>query len=242
MSRTPRFTVVIPTRERARTLHFTLRTCLAQAFDDFEVLVSDNQSPDGGARDRPSARGAGAFGHVCGGGRYTSLPELLRLLRGTTLGVGPTVLYFVFTTRFEGLSRAVFVLDWLLLTVLLSASRVSFRVLGEVLRPSRGDFRRVLIYGAGDGGELMLRELRNNVDLRREAVGFLDDDRSKVGTRIHEVPVLGGLDQVEDLLPVHGIAEVIVSSAKIPAEQVRRLEAICAARGVAVVRGAVRLE
>ncbi len=182
------------------------------------------------------------FGSYRGLWQYTSLPDLLRLVQGATAGVGATVLYFVFVTGLAGLSRAVFVLDWLLLVVLLGASRVSSRLLGEMLHPARDDFRRVLIYGAGDGGELMLRELRKNPALRRQPVGFLDDDRSKVGTRIHEVPVLGGLDRAGDLLATHRVAEVIVASTKIPGDRLRRLEAVCAARGVPVIRGALRLE
>jgi UDP-GlcNAc:undecaprenyl-phosphate GlcNAc-1-phosphate transferase len=182
------------------------------------------------------------FGNYRGLWRYTSLRDLLRLLQGATVGVGACVLYFVFTNRFEGLSRAVFVMDWLLIVLLLSTSRVSFRLLGETLRPASGHYQRVLIYGAGDGGELMLRELRHNAALRREAVGFVDDDRSKAGSRIHDVPVLAGLDQVADLLAEHRVGEVIVSSAKIPRDRIQRLEAICAAQGVAVVRASVRLE
>jgi UDP-GlcNAc:undecaprenyl-phosphate GlcNAc-1-phosphate transferase len=182
------------------------------------------------------------FGSYRGLWQYTSLPDLLRLLQGATAGVGATVLYFVFVTGLAGLSRAVFVLDWLLLVVLLGTSRVSSRLLGEMLHPARDDFRRVLIYGAGDGGELMLRELRKNPALRRQPVGFLDDDRSKIGTRIHEVPVLGGLDRAGDLLATHRVAEVIVASAKIPGDRLRALEVVCAARGVSVIRGALRLE
>jgi len=182
------------------------------------------------------------FGNYRGLWRYTSLPDLLRLLRGATVGAGATVVYLVFATRFENLSRAVFVLDWLLLVLLLGGSRVSFRLFGELLRPGHPDFCRVLIYGAGDGGELTLRELRKNVGLRREAVGFLDDDRAKVGTRIHEVPVLGDVDVADDLLVRHRIGEVIVASERIPPEQVRKLEVICAARGVRVARAALRIE
>jgi UDP-GlcNAc:undecaprenyl-phosphate GlcNAc-1-phosphate transferase len=182
------------------------------------------------------------FGNYRGLWRYTSLRDLQRLLQGASVGVGACVLYFVFTTRFEGLSRAVFIVDWLLIVILLSMSRVSFRLLGETLRPSGSDFRRVLIYGAGDGGELMLRELRHNVALRREAVGFLDDDRSKAGSRIHDVPVLAGLDQAAELLVQHRVGEVIVASSKIPRERLQRLESICTAQGVAVVRASVRIE
>jgi len=174
--------------------------------------------------------------------RYTSLPELLVLVRGATVGAAGTVLYLVLATRFEGLSRAVFVLDWLLLVLFLSASRASFRLFGELLRPTPDEFRRVLIYGAGDGGELTLRELRKNQGLRRMPVGFLDDDREKLGTRIHEVPVLGSLDSAEDLLVRYRISEVIVASDRIPAEHVRRLEVVCLARGVSVLRASLRIE
>ena len=100
----------------------------------------------------------------------------------------------------------------------------------------------MLVYGAGDGGELVLRELRNNTTLAREAVGFIDDDRAKAGTRIHGVPVLGGLDELEALLRAHPVEEVVVASRRIPLERLRRLEGACAARGVAVVRASVRLE
>ena len=126
--------------------------------------------------------------------------------------------------------------------VLLGGTRLSFRLLGEVLRQPRDGVRRVLIYGAGDGGELTLRELRQNPAHRREPVGFLDDDRSKAGSRIHEVPVLGSLDGLDELLLKHRVAEIVVSSAKIPSERMRRLEAVCEARGVAIVRASVRLE
>ncbi len=182
------------------------------------------------------------FGAYRGLWRYTSLPDLLGLLRGVTVGAASTVLYFVFTTRFEGLSRAVFVIDWLLLIALLGGSRVAFRLLGERLRPAPDDFQRVLIYGADAAGELMLRELRNNPGLRRRPVGFLDDDRSKIGTRIHELPILGDVDRVGTLLTSHRVREVIVPSARISAEQIRRLELICAPRGVAIVLATLRLE
>jgi UDP-GlcNAc:undecaprenyl-phosphate GlcNAc-1-phosphate transferase len=174
--------------------------------------------------------------------RYTGLPDLLRLVRGITLGTVASVLYLLATTRFIGLSRAAFVLDWLLLAVLVSASRLSFRLLGETLRAPRAGARPVLVYGAGDGGELVLRELRNNAGLAREVVGFIDDDRAKAGTRIHGVPVLGPLDELEALLRAHPVEEVVVASRKIPPDRLYRLEATCAARRVLVLRASVRLE
>ena len=136
---------------------------------------------------------------TAGSGGTRALADLLRLAGGITVGTAAGVLYLLFTTRFLGLSRAVFVLDWLVLTALVGASRVSFRLLGEALRAPRAGAKAVLVYGAGDGGELALRELRNNAALAREAVGFIDDDRAKAGRRIHGVPVLGPLDDLDAL-------------------------------------------
>jgi len=174
--------------------------------------------------------------------RYTGLGDLLRLARGITLGSVAAVLYLLFATRFAGLSRAVFVLNWILLAMLVGASRLSFRLLGETLRTPRAGARSVLVYGAGDGGELVLRELRNNSALAREVVGFIDDDRGKEGTRIHGVAVLGGLNALEGILQEHPVEEVVVASRKIPAEKLRRLEEACTGHGIAIVRASVRLE
>jgi UDP-GlcNAc:undecaprenyl-phosphate GlcNAc-1-phosphate transferase len=174
--------------------------------------------------------------------RYASLSDMLRLLRGITVGTAASVLYLLFTTRFVGLSRAVFALNWLLLAALVCGSRVSFRLFGEVLRGPRPGARPVLVYGAGDGGELTLRELRNNPALGREVVGFIDDDKAKAGLHIHGVPVLGPLEEIEALFGAHRVDQVVVASRTIPPERLRRLETACAAHGVIVVRASVRLE
>jgi len=180
-----------------------------------------------------------ASGNYRGLWRYTSVPDLLRLFRAATLGVGASVLYLVFTTRFEMFSRAVFVLDWALLILLLAGSRLAFRLLGERLRPRSAVCRRALIYGAGEGGVLTLRELRSNVGLGRQAIGFLDDDQGKRGTRIYGLPVLGGIESAEDVFAAQDVGEVIVASNKIPVERVRRLETLCTARGVLLTRASL---
>jgi UDP-GlcNAc:undecaprenyl-phosphate GlcNAc-1-phosphate transferase len=173
---------------------------------------------------------------------YTSVSDLLRLFRAATLGVGASVLYLLFTTRFAAFSRAVFVLDWALLILLLGGSRLAFRLLGERLRPQSAGSRRALIYGAGEGGVLTLRELRSNVGLGRQAIGFLDDDQDKRGARIYGLPVLGGLESAEDVVAAQGIEEIIVASQKIPPGRIRQLEALCSARGVLVTRASLWIE
>jgi UDP-GlcNAc:undecaprenyl-phosphate GlcNAc-1-phosphate transferase len=183
-----------------------------------------------------------ASGSYRGLWRYTSTPDLLRLCRAATIGVGASVLYLLFTTRFETFSRAVFVVDWALLILLLAGSRVAFRLLGESLRPQSGTSRRTLIYGAGDGGALTVRELLNNAGLARRPVGFLDDDRHKRGRRIYGLPILGGLDAAEEIFTSQQVEEVIVASRKIPPERLEQLSALCTARGVLVTRSSLWIE
>lgn len=174
--------------------------------------------------------------------RHTGVRDLVRLAQAVTLGSVLSVLAVLFLLRFENYSRALFVLDWLLLLVFVGGSRLAFRTAGELLRPSGPNARRVLIYGAGDGGVLLLRELRNNPDLSRTAIGYLDDDRGKQRTQVQGLPVLGGLDALERLLQTHDVAEVIVSSSKIDAERMARLHETCTPRDVRVLRAVMRLE
>ena len=74
--------------------------------------------------------------------------------------------------------------------------------------------RRVLIYGAGDGGELLLRELRNNSELHLSPVGFLDDDPAKSGKVIHGLRVFGGNGDLARSANNSSVDEVVISSLK----------------------------
>jgi UDP-GlcNAc:undecaprenyl-phosphate GlcNAc-1-phosphate transferase len=171
--------------------------------------------------------------------RYTSLPDLIRLAKAVTLGSAAAVITLLILYRFENYSRAVFVIDGILLLGLVGGSRLSLRLFAELLRSAPDDVPRVLIYGAGDGGVLMFREIQNN--LGRQVVGFVDDNRWKQRTLIHGLPVLGGLDRLDELIQAHAITEVIVASTKIPAERLETLTGVCERRDVRVVRASLSL-
>ena len=175
--------------------------------------------------------------------RYTSVSDFIRLAQAATVGTIAAVLALLFLTRFAGYSRAVFVIDWLLLVTSVGAARLSFRALSETFRRRAPDGgRRVLIYGAGDGGVMVVRELLNNHALGREAVAFLDDDRSKHRTRIQRLPVIGGLDALARAVHTTGATEVIVSSSKVPESSIQELASAAGALGVTVVRATLKLE
>lgn len=177
-----------------------------------------------------------------GAWRYTSVEDLLQVVRAVSLGTLVAIVAIVLAYRFEGYSRAVFALDWLLVTVFLCGSRIGFRTLAAALRPQRDGARRILIYGAGDGGERAAREMQRDQALGRSPIAFLDDDPAKRWRRIRGVPVVGGVERIDDVLATERIDELVVASDKILPERVRRAASACAAHGVPVVRPTMKLD
>jgi UDP-GlcNAc:undecaprenyl-phosphate GlcNAc-1-phosphate transferase len=174
--------------------------------------------------------------------RYTSVRDFLQLVQAVTAGTGLAVVVLVLAYRFEGYSRALFVLDWMLLIGSAGAARLSFRALGEALRAPSSIGTRVLIYGAGDAGVMLLRELRNNPARERQVVAFLDDDRSKHRTLIQRLPVLGGIEQLRQIVESTGATQVIVSSQKVPEARLQDLSNACATLGLSMMRASLRIE
>ena len=83
--------------------------------------------------------------------------------------------------------RSIVMIDSLLLVCFLGGTRLLWRVVPSLIRTKPG--RRVLIIGAGDAGDMIVREMRKSGAY--EPVGFIDDDQSKLGRTIHGVKVLG---------------------------------------------------
>lgn len=167
--------------------------------------------------------------------RYTSMSDLVVQLRAVGGAWVLSVVSGIFLFRFEGLSRGMFLVDLLLLIIGIAGTRVALRVLrtwAARLQPAP-DSRRILIYGAGDGGELLVRELLQNRDLNMTPIGFLDDDPTKEGRVIHGVQVYGSIEKLGTLTSAQQVDEVLVSSSKIAAERLAQLNAECQSRGVA---------
>jgi UDP-GlcNAc:undecaprenyl-phosphate GlcNAc-1-phosphate transferase len=173
--------------------------------------------------------------------RYFSASDLATYVRGVLLGTVASVLALLYLYRFTGYSRGVFIIYALTLGVLMIGSRASFRILADVAsRHGMGD-ERAVIYGAGDGGAILVRELRNNNRYGFLPVAFLDDAPSKIHRRILGVPVAGGLDQAEAVLRRYRPQVVVVSTEKIPSDRVADLQRIARAHNARMLRLEFRL-
>jgi UDP-GlcNAc:undecaprenyl-phosphate GlcNAc-1-phosphate transferase len=169
--------------------------------------------------------------------RYVTVSDLVVYVKGVVLGSALSVLALLLLFRFEGFSRTVFVLDGLFLFLLVTSSRLAFRLLRNLLRVSPVvDGRRVLIFGAGDAGVLLLREMRNNPQLGCVPVGFGDDDPGKQGKVIQGLRVLGGNGSLQTICRQQRIEELFISSSRIPVERVREILRECGELGIGVKR------
>ena len=175
--------------------------------------------------------------------RYTGLDDLIVFAKAAVLSSVLSVLAVLFAFRFEGFSRAIFIIDGILMFLFLAGSRTAFRLFRQVLPVANSvDGRRVLIYGAGDAGELLLRELLNNRSLKYSPVGFADDDPAKRGKLIHGFKVYGGNGDLDAICRQHAVNEVLVSSLKMTDERLQEILAFCRTQDIAVKRMRITIE
>jgi UDP-GlcNAc:undecaprenyl-phosphate GlcNAc-1-phosphate transferase len=175
--------------------------------------------------------------------RYTSIDDLVVFAKAVIVSSILSVLVVLFAFRFEGFSRTAFLIDGILMFMFLAGSRMAFRLFRQLLPVGTlATGRRVLIYGAGDGGELLLRELLNNRDLQYSPVGFLDDDSSKNGKVIHGLKVFGGNGDLPEICRRHAVDEVLISSLKMSAERVAEVLTVCRENQIVLRRMRITIE
>src|SRR5262245_14821001 len=173
--------------------------------------------------------------------RYFSLTDTIVMARGVFVGVVTSQLAILYLYRFTSYSRAVFVIDAVLLMGSMTLSRASFRLVGDFLNRQREAGQRVVVYGAGDAGTLAIRELQKRVKALR-IVGFIDDASHKTGTRVLGYPVLGGIERLERLIDTASVDMVVIGARSIDPERIRSIRIACASRGVALTRLTVGIE
>ena len=175
--------------------------------------------------------------------RYTSIGDFITFTKGVILGSTLSVLAVLLVYRFEGFSRTVFILDGILLLLAIVGSRMAFRVIRQMLPlPVSADGQKVLIYGAGDGGEMVLRELNNNPEWNYTVVGFIDDDPLKKDKLMHGLKVFDGNGSLADICRQKDIAEILVSIRNMPPEQLKKIREICRETNVTLKRAQIRIE
>lgn len=173
------------------------------------------------------------FGLYRGVWRYSSVSDFFTIFKVVSLSSIFSILFLIFAYRFREYSRAVFFIDWLLLLFLIMGSRFLFRLVGEFLLNLRRGGKNILIFGAGDMGEMVLREIKRSKFLDYNVMGFIDDDPAKHGIKIHGVTVLGGRNRIRGLVKSLQIREIMIAVATLKGDGLAEIVTICNDCGVA---------
>ncbi len=159
-------------------------------------------------------------------GRFVTFYDLVALVQAATSSLLATILIYRFFLSWPTIPRSVFLLDWGATILVLGGTRALVRIVRErnwMSLLSSANKVPVLIVGADDAGESLLRSIRRNEKLGYHVVGFIDDGTGRLGTCIGGVPVIGTVEQTCQLAERHAVQEVLIATGELSGQQIRTL-------------------
>ncbi len=167
--------------------------------------------------------------------RYTSIRDFWLLARACLLSTLLILAVILYISGFMGYSRAIFIVDGVLTFLLVGGKLMAIRsyfarysnlkIREQIF--SKVHHKNVMIIGAGDAGEKILREIFENNQLHYKVIGFIDDDPQKKGRSIHGVPVLGNLGKITTILDKENVHEILIAIPSANGDQIRNIVSAC---------------
>lgn len=171
------------------------------------------------------------FGVFRGVWRFTSLEDLVRILKAVVVGTAVLMALMFLAARLGNVPRSVPFLYGMLLTAFLAGPRLLYRLLTE-RQFALGAGKRVLVVGAGQAGEMLIRDLLRKPDAYYRPVAIVDDKPRRHGRHVHGVPVVGGCDDIAEFAENLEIDLVLLAIPSASSTQMRRIVGLCEQSGV----------
>ena len=179
--------------------------------------------------------------------RYTSIRDLSNIIKASVASSLIIIFFIIFSRNFTGFSRSVFVIDSILTILFVSSVRVGARFYFEKINKKESEHTLInrlfqkkrivttnlLIIGAGDSGEKIFREIRDNRNLKYNVVAFLDDNYVKQGKMIHGIPVMGTINELGFVADKRNVQEILIAVPSASSEQMRIMVDHCKESGIA---------
>jgi UDP-GlcNAc:undecaprenyl-phosphate/decaprenyl-phosphate GlcNAc-1-phosphate transferase len=181
-----------------------------------------------------------ALGLYRGVWRAAAICDLVRVIAAVPLAVTVSSIVAMVSLP-PGETLRFFLLDALLLSALMVGTRSTYRVLDYLQQRENLTGATTLIYGAGRGGQLVLRELLQNAGFGLRPIGFLDDDPRLQGRVVHGIPILGSVTSLRSILEAQSIACLIVSR-DISADRLDQAISICQEWRIPILQAYLTLE
>ena len=161
--------------------------------------------------------------------RYAGMVEVERLISASALSgivclvIGAVVLPGLGLTE-SRVPLSVLFMDSMLTAAFATLPRFAVRAMGRRGQRQRlEEGRRALIVGAGAAGEMIVRELLSHPQVGLNPIGFVDDDRSKHGQRMYDLPVLGALSAIKEIVLSHEVDEIVIAMPRAPGATLRQV-------------------
>ena len=171
------------------------------------------------------ALGFWSVGLHSGWWRHLSVGDARDIIRGNALGSVLFLGAMVFLVGLNGFPRSVFLIDFVLCTTTMGASRLALRMLREYRESPnlRHATDAALIVGAGSAGIRLRDEIENHHQGQTAVIGFVDDDTRKLGLRVAGCPVLGTIDMIPEIVAKHGITKIMIAIPSAPGHLTRQI-------------------
>ena len=174
------------------------------------------------------------FGLYRGMWRYTSVWDLLNIIKANSLSSSLIALIVFSTISFKFIGRSVFIIDYFLCLGLISSSRLGIRMFFthviDFFKPDIGkkNKRRILLIGGGDTGQNIIRQTFNS-GMSVSIIAILDDDSSKIGSNLHGIPIISNIAD----LPILKLNfdEIFIAIPSASRKQLRRIVDYCKETG-----------
>ncbi|MGA1869194.1 MAG: polysaccharide biosynthesis protein [bacterium] len=168
--------------------------------------------------------------------RYTSIADLLSIIKASLVSSAGVVLVLLAIQRFEGFSRSVYFIDTMLTVCFIGGFRLSTRLVISKTKEfaQKKDMKNIpkknlIIIGAGDAGEKILREIKENANLNYNVLGFLDDDKKKHNKYIHDVKIFGEINKINTIIDQmqQNLDEILIALPSVNGERMRDIINLC---------------
>lgn len=163
--------------------------------------------------------------------RFASISDLWNIMRASFIGMFANTLILFLFDRLQFLPRSSLLLYPLFLLFLLGAPRLTYRILKDrTLHLRKKDSKNALILGAGKAGEMIVRDILH--DSEYTPVGFLDDNPKLSKSKIHGVPILGKIEDIQNVIDEHFVDTIVIAIPSANSDQMRRIVSICENSGI----------
>lgn len=171
---------------------------------------------------------------------YAGAMELLNIISACILTsiVSFVEIFLMNDYNAYALPRSFYVSYGVALGILVFVSRYAYRGVRTLIaqRVSKAGDINVLIIGAGEAGNILIKEIRNSQNLHKNIVGVIDDDKRKTGSYIHGVKIIGGREIIIEAVEKHHVREIIVAMPSATPKEIKDILDICKQTGCQLKR------